>query len=104
MNSKRSKLMTALVVVGTLFGVAAATGSGCGAKTAFDCHAICQKYHDCYDNDYDVGKCSDSCRDKAFSDDKYEDKANACASCIGDKSCVGSTFSCPTECAGVVGP
>lgn len=95
-----------LVGFGTLFAGAVALtswGAGCSsAKNAFDCQAVCQKYKECYSSDYDVGKCRDQCRAMADHDDTWEDKANDCASCIGDKSCVGATFSCASECAGIV--
>lgn len=98
-----SKLMAGLAVAGGLMGFVVGFGGGCGeAKTAFDCQEVCQRYHDCFDGDYDVGACRSRCRANAESDQTYENKANACASCIGDRSCIGDTFHCATECAGVV--
>jgi len=100
------KKLIQLVGCGTLLvGVvaAASSGSGCdSAKAAFDCQSVCQRYKDCYDADYDVGKCRDTCRSKADNDSTWQDKADDCASCIGDKSCVGATFSCAVECGGIV--
>ena len=99
------KKLIQLVGCGTLFAALAALAGagGCSsAKAAFDCQSVCQKYKDCYKSDYNVGECLDTCRAKAANDDTWQDKADDCATCIGDKSCVGATFSCATECGGIV--
>lgn len=100
------KKLVQLVGGGTVLAAAVALfsgGAGCSsAKNAFDCQSVCQKYKDCYDSGYDVGKCRDQCRAMADHDDTWQSKADSCASCIDDKSCVGATFSCATECGGIV--
>jgi hypothetical protein len=100
------KKLIQLVGCGTLLvGVvaAASSGSGCdSAKAAFDCQQVCERYKDCYNQDYDVGACRNQCRSMAEKNDTWQDKADDCASCIGDKSCLNATFSCATECAGIV--
>lgn len=100
------KKLIQLVGCGTLLvGVvaAASSGSGCdSAKAAFDCQSVCQRYKDCFKSDYDVGQCRDQCRSKAENDTTWQNKADDCASCIDDKSCAAATFSCVTECAGIV--
>jgi hypothetical protein len=91
---KRLHLMLGAVFVGSFaFGFV-----GCGdVEQAFDCNSVCNKYQSCFNKDYDVGKCRDKCRDKIS-----KDKADSCESCINDKSCASATFSCATECAGIV--
>jgi len=75
---------------------------GCDkADQAYDCHAICQKWADCADSNYDVSSCADNCRDKAANDDAYADKADDCQACIDDRAC-SETFPCIDECAGIV--
>ncbi len=69
---------------------------------AFDCHAVCSRYHDCYDQNYDVGKCQDVCRAKAAHDDSIKQAADTCESCIGDKSCLSATFECGSSCSNIV--
>jgi len=72
------------------------------ADRAFDCQSVCSRWRDCFDKDYNVDKCSDTCRAKAANDDKYEARADACEACIGDKSCIGSVTSCTASCAEIV--
>lgn len=72
------------------------------ADRAFDCQSVCSRWRDCFNKDYNVGKCSDTCRAKAANDDKYEERADACEACIGDKSCIGSVASCSASCAEIV--
>ena len=72
------------------------------AETAFDCHQVCSRYQSCYDGQYDVSACRDRCRNSAKNDKSVKDKADACESCIGDKSCLSATFSCATDCVGIV--
>lgn len=71
-------------------------------KAAFDCQDVCSRYKSCFDSNYDVGACRDRCRSKAENDNTWQNKAAACSSCIDDKSCASATFSCATDCAGIV--
>lgn len=76
---------------------------GCdSAEAAFDCQQVCSRYQSCFDGDYGVSECRNRCRDKANDDDTWKAKADACASCIDDKSCAAATFTCVSECAGIV--
>jgi hypothetical protein len=44
----------------------------CGAADAiFDCQSVCQRYHDCYDANYDVGACRDGCRSRSSNDPSF---------------------------------
>jgi hypothetical protein len=71
---------------------------GCGeAEQAFDCQSVCSKYQSCFNKDYDVGACRDRCRNNVS-----RAKADSCESCINDKSCASATFTCATECGGIV--
>jgi hypothetical protein len=69
---------------------------------AIDCGSICDRYKDCFNEDYDVEACTDRCKDSADKDRNYRDDADACHDCIDDRSCGGGAFSCAIECAGVV--
>jgi hypothetical protein len=69
---------------------------------AFDCSQVCNRYHDCYDSSYDVDACESRCRTNAANDPKVKDDADACDSCIGDKSCLSATFSCGDTCGTIV--
>lgn len=91
-----------------LFALAFGTGMlsgtvGCDAvDAAFDCQAVCTKYHDCYDGDYDIGKCRDRCRSEAAKDSTIRAKADTCETCIDGKSCVNATFQCGVDCGAIV--
>lgn len=77
--------------------------ASCGeADKIFDCQSVCDRYKNCFDSTYDVGTCRSRCKDKADADETFQKKADACESCIDDKSCSEATFKCATECAGVV--
>jgi hypothetical protein len=72
------------------------------ADRAFDCQTVCNRWKECFDQNYNVAKCRDTCRAKAANDAQYEAKADACEMCIGDRSCVGSAVSCGASCAEIV--
>ncbi|HXJ21596.1 MAG TPA: hypothetical protein VMT03_15330 [Polyangia bacterium] len=96
----RKLLILALL---SLAGGFAAGTMGCDtAQEAFDCHEVCGRYRDCYDSSYDVGACEDRCRTNAANDPSVKDDADACESCIGDKSCVSATFNCAGSCGAIV--
>jgi hypothetical protein len=94
-------MRTWMIVLALAVGTPA--GLSCDStEAAFDCQQICSRYESCFDSDYDVSACRDRCRDKAGDDDRFKDKADACADCIDDRSCSSATFNCLTECAGIV--
>ncbi len=72
------------------------------ADEVFDCQSVCSRYKSCFDANYDVGNCRSRCRDKSDADKDFRNKANACEACIDDRSCSSATFSCATECVGIV--
>jgi hypothetical protein len=94
--------MRSLFAISLVFALAA----GCSAKDdieqEIDCHSICDRYSECFDADYDVSACQDSCEDSVDADPSYMDKVDACENCIDDRSCTNATFACATECAGIV--
>ncbi len=93
-------LRVLLVGAGVGFFVGAAS---CDAvDEAFDCQSVCSRYHDCYDQSYDVGKCRDNCRARAANDPSVKQAADTCEACIGDKSCLSATFECGSSCSNIV--
>jgi hypothetical protein len=87
-----------------LFAGAVVAGvSSCdSADEAFDCQQVCSKYHDCYDQSYDVGHCRDQCRARAANDPSVKQAADTCEACIDGKSCVSATFECGGSCSNIV--
>ncbi len=82
--------------------VALSVTTGCDSVTAaYDCNKICDRYKECFDADYDDEACATRCQDSAGDSEAYDDKAEACESCIDDRSCTGS-FECVGECGGIV--
>ena len=84
-----------------MIGAFAVAAPGCdSAEDAYDCHQICNRYEDCFDDGYDVDACESKCEDRADTDG-YTEQASDCESCLDDKSCTES-FACAAECAGIV--
>lgn len=71
-------------------------------EAEIDCNAICQRYADCFDEDYDVSACQDRCEDDVDQGELTMDEVNACYDCIDDRSCAEGTLSCATECLDIV--
>jgi hypothetical protein len=90
------------------FGLAAVSVVGCSdtvddVKDEIDCRQVCSRYKDCRsDSDYDVDACQDRCESDADSSEARRNKLRACDDCIDDKTCTEATFTCLTECAGIV--
>ena len=96
------KTFLVALTTGFLLTIGTVGFSGCDeVDKTFDCRSICQRYADCVSGDYDVGACADRCKDNADADESFEAKADACESCIDDRSCAES-FPCIDECVGVV--
>jgi hypothetical protein len=77
--------------------------SGCDTvDAAFDCQAVCERYRDCYDANYDVGRCRSNCRTASANDPTVRDKADDCEACIGPRSCISATFACGADCGAIV--
>ncbi len=69
---------------------------------AVDCDAICNRYKDCFDGDYDVDACTSRCRTNSKNDSDYSHTVDVCSACIDDQSCSSATFSCAGDCGDVV--
>ena len=101
---KRTVFALLSIVAFAALGVAgpAVTLTGCGeADELVDCAKICNRYEECVDDEYPVDECIDECEANADEDDAFADKADACESCIDDRSC-GESFPCIDECIGIV--
>jgi hypothetical protein len=99
MRNLRSLFLGTLALCGVgFFGIASCDS----VDAAFDCQSVCQRYHDCFDKDYDVGACRSSCRDRAANDSTVRAKADACEACIDDMSCTSAVFNCTQDCAAIV--
>ena len=77
--------------------------SGCRVfDSAADCHNICKRYHDCFDQNYGIQSCEERCRDNANSDSSYYQKVDNCDACMDNNTCSSALFTCSAQCLGVV--
>lgn len=96
-------LIVTLIGCGGLLVGAALAPAGCGdVDAAFDCQAVCSRYAECFDKDYNVGACRDRCRVEAKNNPDIKNKADQCEACIDDMSCASATFSCATTCGPIL--
>ena len=60
--------------------------AGCGAEdvvtTAPTCNDVCNRYQECFDEDYDVTGCTQDCADAAIDDEAYQDRVESCEDCL----------------------
>jgi hypothetical protein len=83
-------------------GLVSLVGAGCDdVDNAIDCAKICNKYEECFDEDYDTEDCIDRCEDLGDEDEALQDQADECESCIDDRACA-ETFPCANECIAFV--
>ena len=61
-----------------------------------NCNNVCQKAHDCINQNADVNKCTSDCKSKS-SDDVYKAKVSECADCAEPKAC-SEVSSCTGDC------
>ncbi|MEZ4301640.1 MAG: hypothetical protein R3B70_42290 [Polyangiaceae bacterium] len=87
----------------TLFALGTLMFFGCSqVENAVNCHAICERYQSCFNDEYDTAACEDECRTNAENDKGYAQKADICDACIDDESCASATFNCADDCIGIV--
>jgi hypothetical protein len=88
----------ALVAIVSLVGA-----GGCDeTQNAWNCSDLCNRYRDCFDNNYDVNACNSRCQNLANNNQIIDERANACQNCMNQNSCaMATTFNCP-DCVGIV--
>lgn len=91
-----------LLVLPLAFLFAGACGAAEEIEEEIDCASICQRYADCFDADYDISECRDSCEDQVDNGDVSNADLDQCDECIDDRSCTDATFSCAGECASIL--
>ncbi len=81
--------------------VACASAAGPSLNPAHtNCNVVCQKAHDCLNNNSNVDSCTSNCTNKS-SDQSYKDKVQLCADCVQPKAC-SATGSCTGDCFNLV--
>jgi len=95
------KSVSLALIALSLAGVACSAADPITNK--FDCQGVCQRYSDCLDPDYDVGKCRDRCESDASNSDQKQEKLDDCHDCIGDQDkCVNDILQCTASCGAFV--
>lgn len=98
------KKAAVLFLGAALAGIIAFMGAGgCDStQNAWNCSDLCNRYQDCFDQNYDVSACSSRCQNLANNNQIVDERANACQNCMNQNSCnMATTFNCP-DCAGIV--
>jgi hypothetical protein len=98
------KKAAVLFVGAALAAIVSLVGAGGCDETqnAWNCSDLCNRYQDCFDNNYDVNACNSRCQTLANNNQIADERANACQNCMNENSCaMATTFNCP-DCAGIV--
>jgi hypothetical protein len=88
---------TGFVVAG-LFVLSSAGCSTDEIENRITCADVCNRYQECFDDDYDVSACVDRCEDEATANEQKERRLEACDDCMDNESCVSAVFECGTAC------
>jgi hypothetical protein len=94
--------MNKLMLIPVALVLAFACDAADEIEAEIDCQSICDRYAECFDDDYDVTACQDRCEDNIDSGEIEQNDVDECSDCIEDRSCTGATFACATECLSVV--
>lgn len=96
-----SKINTIAFALLTVFGVACSEDPITTIDRDTDCSAICDKYQECVQGDFDTDDCTKQCQDMTSDDDTQ--KIDECEDCLdGNNSCVDKVSSCTDDCAGII--
>jgi hypothetical protein len=103
----KRRAMQKLTSVASALSFASLLAFGCSdtvdeVHNSIDCHSVCSRYADCFDNSYDVDGCTDRCKGSADSDEQRQSRLRACDDCIDERSCTSATFNCAANCSGIV--
>ncbi len=91
------------IILPAALALVLASAIGCSdAENVITCHDVCSRYKDCFNEDYDVESCTNSCQADANGSDDKQARLNSCNACIDDKSCASAAFNCGTQCAGII--
>ncbi|HET7541455.1 MAG TPA: hypothetical protein VFK05_16380 [Polyangiaceae bacterium] len=99
------KPVSLLVLLSSLSLVGVACSAADPITNKWDCHAVCQRYADCFDSNYDVNACKDRCESSASNSDAKQQKLDDCHDCIGEHdSCVDDIAHCSSSCGTFITP
>jgi hypothetical protein len=89
-----------------ILGAVGLASLGCEAADKIEnkitCSSVCNRYKDCFDSDYNVDSCVDSCESEANASEDKDRKLEQCDACIDGQSCTAAAFGCATECGGII--
>ena len=96
------KLVSSFILVGGMFAAIGCSEAKDEITNTANCGDVCQRYADCFWDDFDVSDCTDRCEAEADASETREERLETCNSCIDDTSCAEGTFKCGAQCAGVI--
>ena len=97
------KKLSVMFLGALLAGIVSFVGAGgCDEiQNTYNCSDLCNRYQDCFNQNYDTFTCTDRCEDLADESQNFDERANECQNCLNQHSCAGAALSCPS-CAGIV--
>ncbi|HEY1097922.1 MAG TPA: hypothetical protein VGF99_03300 [Myxococcota bacterium] len=95
-------LLGASFVVGGIIACDGPFSDDDGAEFETDCRQVCEEYKDCYDVDFDADACTSECIDESVNSASFRDSVDDCEECMDDESCLAQSFTCNSECSGVI--
>lgn len=96
------KFVSSFVLVGGLLAAVGCSEAKDEITNTANCRDVCERYQDCFREEFDTDACTDRCEDDADASENREERLESCESCIDDESCASGTFKCGAQCAGVI--
>jgi hypothetical protein len=104
MNTTWRKAFICTCLLAAAVGFSACSDATDPVVTKIDCSSVCNRYKECYDDDFNTGKCKDDCENLAEDNDAKQDQLDDCDDCLDDESCTSSTYSCAAACGKFILP
>jgi hypothetical protein len=94
----RSTAARVLAALGVFATVGCFHGPIADADATVDCEDACDRYRDCYDDDFDVMTCRSRCRSARERDPR---STHECEACLDGRTCAKS-LECLSGCRGIL--
>jgi hypothetical protein len=93
---RKAFICTSLLAV--IAGFSACSDVTDPVTSGIDCASVCNRYKECYDSNYNTGKCKDDCENLAEDNDAKQEQLDQCDDCMDDTSCKSAPFACAAKC------
>lgn len=98
MNTPWRKALLCTSLLAAAIGFSACSDATDPVTTKIDCSSVCNRYEECYDENFDTDKCKDDCENLAEDSDVKQDQLDSCDDCMDDNSCQSATYNCAVPC------